>query len=177
MRILALSLQNIYTEKVIADFTHYRESKGCVTVAVAAEQIPVKINVKTVVQQNNEQEAYELMVFGRYQKTESASFLRYDEVLEEGTVTTTVKITDEGALILRSGALKMRMTFQENQTMPGTYQSPYGIMQTEAITKQLEHSFNPLTNEGNLNLLYDLNIQGTKAGTYHLKITYKEESK
>lgn len=158
-------------------FRHDRKCKGCVTVAAAAEQIPVKINVKTVVQQDNEQQAYELTVFGRYQKTESASFLRYEEVLEEGTVTTTVKITAEGALILRSGAVKMRMTFRKNQTMPGSYQSPYGTMQAEAITKQLEHSFHLHTNEGNLNLLYDLNIQGTKAGTYHLKISYKEEGK
>lgn len=145
--------------------------------ASPAEQIPVKINVKTDVHQNNENEIYELTVFGRYQKTDSASFLRYEEVVEAGTVTTTVKITEEGALILRSGALKMRMTFRENQTITGTYQSPYGTLQTEAITKQLEHSYHPHTKEGHLELLYDLIIQGSQAGTYHLTITYKEEAK
>ena len=142
-----------------------------------AEQIPVKINVKTDIKQGNETQSYQLTTFGRFQQTDTSSFLRYEEELEVGKVTTTIKLTSQGALILRSGALNMRMTFKKQQTMPGTYQTPYGTMQTEAHTQQLSYFFQPEIKEGSVNLIYDLTIQGDFSGTYHLNITYKEEAK
>ena len=95
--------------------------------------------------------------------------------MEIGKVSTTIKLSSEGALILRSGAMNMRMTFKKQQTMPGTYQTPYGTMQTEAHTQSLTYSFQPEIKEGSVQLIYDLTIHGSLAGTYHLNITYKEE--
>jgi uncharacterized beta-barrel protein YwiB (DUF1934 family) len=140
-----------------------------------ADQIPVKINVKTNIIQGEDTETYEFITFGRYQQTDTASFLRYEEEMEIGKVSTTIKLSSDGALILRSGAMNMRMTFRQQQTMPGTYQTPYGTMQTEAHTQQLSFFSQPEITEGLVELIYDLTIQGSLAGTYHLNITYKEE--
>lgn len=142
-----------------------------------AEQLPVIIKVKTDIKQGQETENYEFITIGRFQQTATASFLRYDEEMEVGKVTTTIKLSKDGASILRSGALNMKMTFQKQLTMPGTYQSPYGTMQTEAHTHQLSYHFQPEIKEGSVELVYDLTIQGSLAGTYHLNITYKEEAK
>jgi uncharacterized beta-barrel protein YwiB (DUF1934 family) len=117
------------------------------------------------------------MAFGRLQKTENATFLRYNEEMEVGTVATTIKLSPKGALILRSGAIKMRMNFSERQTLPGTYQTPFGTMQTETHTEKLSYLSQPNINEGTVDLIYNLTIQGSLAGTYHMTITYKEEGK
>nr|WP_318506747.1 DUF1934 domain-containing protein [Bacillus sp. T3] len=63
-------------------------------------------------QASTQPETYELITFGQYQETQTAAYLRYQEVLEVGTVNTTVKITNDEMLILRSGALNMRMVFR-----------------------------------------------------------------
>jgi uncharacterized beta-barrel protein YwiB (DUF1934 family) len=141
------------------------------------EQIPVTLHVKTKIKQGNDTESYELMAFGRLQKTENATFLRYNEEMEVGNVATTIKLSPKGALILRSGAIKMRMNFSERQILPGTYQTPFGTMQIETHTEKLSYLSQPNISEGTVDLIYNLTIQGSLAGTYHMTITYKEEGK
>lgn len=169
-----------------------------------AEQIPVKINVKTAIYQgdgsgtagtaktaktaetaetpetadNTETpETYELTVFGRYQKTSTAVYLRYIEAMEVGNVDTTVKIAEKETLILRNGAIKMRMVFRPGHQVSGTYHSPHGLMEIVTDTKTLQYFFNEQIKEGSVSLKYDLTMQGTLAGTYCLEIKFKEEGK
>jgi uncharacterized beta-barrel protein YwiB (DUF1934 family) len=142
-----------------------------------ADQIPVKVTVKTAIYSGSEKETFELTTFGRYYKKASSSYLQYDEVMEEGDVHTTVKITGNEVLILRSGAIKMRLHFLLNKKTPGNYKTPYGLLETSALTKRLETDFNEEKQEGHVDLLYDMAIQGSNAGTYHLTINYKEEAK
>ena len=47
-----------------------------------------------------------------FKKTMSA-YLRYEEAMEEGSVRTIVKMAAEEALILRNGAVKMRLPFEK----------------------------------------------------------------
>jgi uncharacterized beta-barrel protein YwiB (DUF1934 family) len=158
-----------------------------------AEQIPVKINVKTTIHQGDgfkpavtagtiekvkkaeTTETYELIAFGRYKKTASAVYIRYTEAMEVGNIDTTVKITDKETLILRNGAIKMRMIFHPGHQVSGTYHTPHGLMEIITDTKTLQYSFNEKTNEGQISLQYDLSMQGALAGTYDLEIKFKEE--
>ncbi|ESU34419.1 hypothetical protein G3A_01300 [Bacillus sp. 17376] len=154
------------------------QEKGVLTVSSKpAEQIPVKVTVKTVIYSGKEKETFELTTFGRYYKKANSSYLQYDEVMEEGDVHTTVKISGDEVLILRSGAIKMRLLFLLNKKNPGNYQTQYGLLQTSALTKRLDTDFNEMKQEGHVDLLYDMAIQGATAGTYHLTINYKEEGK
>ena len=50
------------------------------------EQMPVKITVNTTIQNGKEKETYELITFGHYDKKTNSVFLRYEELLEEGTL-------------------------------------------------------------------------------------------
>ncbi|WP_187118987.1 DUF1934 domain-containing protein [Bacillus marasmi] len=144
-------------------------------------QIPVKLYIKTVIYhpESTEPEKYELIVFGQYQRTATASYLRYQEVLEAGTVNTTVKIAhnDREMMILRNGAIKMRMVFRPNTPVSGTYHAPHGYMEIVTEAKSFAHEHNNNTNEGTIKLKYDLSMQETLAGTYNLEIKYKEERK
>jgi uncharacterized beta-barrel protein YwiB (DUF1934 family) len=138
-----------------------------------AEQMPVKIKISTEIHQDGNKETFEMITFGRYYQKGESSFLQYEEVLEDAKINTTVKISEQEVLILRSGAIKMRMRFQEQKTLAGTYETPYGVLQTSASTKRLNQSLK--NNTGLLELVYDLQMQGQDSGTYHMTIQYEEE--
>ncbi|MGJ7920699.1 DUF1934 domain-containing protein [Neobacillus sp. LXY-4] len=144
---------------------------------MTTEPIPVKINVKTMIDHGDHTETYELTAFGRYQQTATASFLRYEEAMEVGPVNTMIKMAENEVLILRNGAVKMRMVFRKGLAVSGTYHSPHGLMEIITEAKSIDHSHNKETNEGMINLHYDLSMQATLAGTYHLEIKYEEERK
>lgn len=129
-----------------------------------AEQIPVKLKVKTVV----DEEEYELTTFGHFFKKGQSAYLKYEESMEEGAVKTTVKIKENEVLILRSGAVDMRLHFLLDKTTPGTYQTPLGVLATETETKRI------MIEEERIEILYKLSIQGSHAGTYHMNIHYQE---
>ena len=132
-------------------------------------ETPIKINVKTTIHQQESSETIELNVFGRYFEKDGASFLKYEEVLEEGTVRTIVKVAPDEALILRGGAVKMRLPFRLHKKLRGSYEMPFGVFETMTMTRRLVHS------EGLIDILYDFNMQGSPAGTYHLEITFQED--
>ena len=111
----------------------------------------------------------ELTVLGRYLEKDGAAFLKYEEALEEGTVRTIVKVTPEEALILRGGAVKMRLPFMLHKKRIGSYEMPFGTFETMTMTKRLEYS------KGLIDILYDFTMQGSPAGTYHLEITFQED--
>lgn len=135
------------------------------------EELPVKIKVKTTIWNNGDKETFELTTFGRYYEKNDSVFLQYEEHLEEGEVKSIVKVSHEAALILRSGAINMRMVFAKNKKQAGRYETPYGTMGLQTNTKRLVHE------KGLLDILYDLHMQGGLAGTYHMELTYEEEKK
>lgn len=140
-----------------------------------SESTPVKIHLKTTITVGEESDAFELVSFGRYYEKGDAFFIKYDEVQEEGTIHTIVKVTDTQALILRSGAVKMRMVFNEEEEMNGSYESELGTLLLTTKTKKLSHTKNLSKTEGDFNLSYELIMQGSPVGDYEMSINFKEE--
>lgn len=133
---------------------------------MANNETPVKITVTTTI---NQQETLELVVFGNaYQKGE-AFFLQYEEVLEEGTVRTIVKVARNEALILRGGAVKMRLPFHLQKEMRGSYEMPFGVFETTTLAKKIERT------EGLIDIHYDFSLDGAPAGTYQMEIRFQED--
>ncbi|WP_420828150.1 DUF1934 domain-containing protein [Cytobacillus citreus] len=139
------------------------------------EQMPVKIKVKTDIRDGSSKDTFELTAFGRYYIKENARFLQYDEAMEEGMAKTIIKVSDQEGLILRSGAVKMRLPFKMNKKLQGNYHTPYGVFEIGTMTKRLDHQFDEETGSGSIDLLYELKMQGASTGTYHLFITFEEE--
>ncbi|MCA1055064.1 DUF1934 domain-containing protein [Rossellomorea aquimaris] len=139
------------------------------------ESTPVKIHLKTNVTIGDDSDAFELVSFGRFYEKDDAFFLKYDEVQEEGTIHTVVKVTDTQALILRSGAVKMRMVFNEWEEMNGSYESELGTLLLKTKTKKLSHTKHLSKAEGDFNLSYELIMQGSSVGDYEMSINFKEE--
>jgi uncharacterized beta-barrel protein YwiB (DUF1934 family) len=141
---------------------------------VAALEMPVKVVVRTTISQGDESEVFELVTFGRFFHKGSAFYLFYEEELDVGKIKTSVKFSDNDAVLIRSGAVNMRLAFHPNRQMKGHYETPYGTMDTMTDTKGLTHQ-QMSDKEGKLNLLYDFMLQEDHAGTYQLEISYKKE--
>ncbi|WP_083413203.1 YwiB family protein [Bacillus massilinigeriensis] len=135
--------------------------------------MPVKVKVVTVIERGEERDRLELSAAGKMFRKGDSVYLQYEEKLEEGIVNTTVKMKKEDVLILRSGAVKMRLHLLAEKETPGTYQSPYGLLQTTAATKRLTQIADNTANRGVIEAVYDLSLGGDHAGTYHLRIDYK----
>lgn len=144
--------------------------------ALTAEmQTPVKIHLVTIARQEDDEEKYELTLFGRYYRKGNSVYLKYDEVQEEGTVHTIVKISEDEALILRSGLIKMRLSFRLSEQRNGSHESPFGSLMLSTSTKTLtHHESNDIVN-GRISLKYDLAMQGAHTGEYEMRIDYRED--
>ncbi|MHC0036559.1 YwiB family protein [Pseudoneobacillus sp. C159] len=138
-------------------------------------EMPVRISVRTTISQaDGERESFELVTFGRFFRKGAAYYLLYEEVMDVGKIKTSVKFTETEALILRSGAVNMRLAFGINRRMKGHYETPYGTMDTMTKTRKLQHhQTNP--SRGSLDLEYDFWLQEDQAGTYHMEISYQKE--
>ena len=95
-------------------------------------------------------------------------YLVYEEVQDEKTIRTTVKLSGQNALILRSGGVKMRLPFERGELQTGSYDTQYGTMIITTDTKHLYFE------EGHFQVEYELNINNEVAGTYTLELTYTE---
>lgn len=136
----------------------------------------VKIQVKTTIFQYNSKEMIESTARGRFFQKDKASYLQYEEAGEEGSTRTVVKVSEAEALILRSGAVKMRLPFMLHKKMRGSYEMSLGRFDTATVAKRIEHTYHAESGEGLIDILYDFSMQGApRAGTYHLEITFQEE--
>lgn len=149
--------------------------KGGVILTNTIGQKSAKIKVKTMIWNNGEEETFELTTFGRYYEKGDSSYLQYEELLEEDTVKSIVKVSEDEVLILRSGAVNMRMVFSAGDKHTGRYETSYGVMGVETITKKLAHKLEE--HRGSIDVLYELHMQGALAGTYQLEISFEEEKK
>lgn len=140
-------------------------------------QMPVKISVKTTIRNGQDKETYELIAFGQYIRKANSNYIRYEEIMEEGSIQTTVKIAEGEGSILRNGVINMRLPFQKNKYLIGRYETPYGILELETKTSRISHQFNESNRKGEIDILYDLKMQGAHAGTYHLLISFEEEKR
>ncbi len=138
-------------------------------------QTPIKIHLTTKIKLDQDEEAYELTVFGRHYQKGDTIYLKYDEVQEQGTIHTVVKITKDEAFILRTGLLKMRLNFKLNEQKRGSHESELGTLFLTTDTKQFVHHETNDHCDGRLHLAYELSMQDTLAGFYEMEIVYKED--
>ncbi|WP_026314458.1 DUF1934 domain-containing protein [Heyndrickxia acidiproducens] len=136
------------------------------------DSYPVKIQLSTQIFQE-EQEKVEMILSGRYYEKGNAAYLKYDEVQEEGKVHTVVKISGSRALILRSGAIRMRLDLRVGEKRRSTYESRYGNFPMEAKATGIGHHRSGQA-QGRFSLGYELFMQGNHLGTYNMAIHYEE---
>lgn len=132
---------------------------------------PIQIQLTSVIRYlESEAEKYEMWLEGHLTEKRGAYYIRYTEEQEAGSITTMIKITDDTALIMRSGAVMMRLPLQKDVPQAGHYNSDAGQMPLAIDTQALEHDIA----RGQFTTTYELAISGQKVGSYTLTINYTE---
>lgn len=138
------------------------------------KKVEIKL-VSAIVPTDGERETYEMWLQGSFIEKAGKSYLRYEEVQEEQSIRTVVKLTDEQAFIMRSGGVNMRLPLNTKQKAVGHYESVYGSLPLMTQTHQLAFQANQGSNvSGRFRTQYDLIIDGTSVGNYTLEIHYSE---
>jgi uncharacterized beta-barrel protein YwiB (DUF1934 family) len=134
----------------------------------------VKINVKTTIFQDGQEEIIEGAAQGDFFQKDKSAYLQYEEMSDQGSIRTIVKMKQNEALILRTGAVKMKLPFKLNQKKSGSYELPFGKFETTTVAKNIDLCYE--NGQGKIDLRYDFSMQGAPSvGTYHLEITFQEE--
>ena len=134
-------------------------------------KVKIKL-VSSIIPTDGELETYEMWLQGTFIEKSGTQYLRYEEVQDEQTIRTTVKLTDHQSFIIRSGGVNMRLPLNTTQKERGRYESMYGTI--PLVTKTHQLSYERQQTSGQFKTQYDLIIGGSSVGNYTLEINYTE---
>lgn len=137
--------------------------------------VPVSIQLKTIVQQGNEQKDFFFDLEGQLVKMGDTLYIRYKEELLEDTEPTpvTIKIEPDGHVqLIRAGELRMRLRFSYQEKLDTSYRTPYGLLQISTFTHNLRVSLKDQPMSGKILVDYDLYSQTERIGEYHLELEF-----
>ncbi|MGC3744496.1 DUF1934 domain-containing protein [Enterococcus faecalis] len=137
--------------------------------------VPVSIQLKTIVQQGNEQKDFFFDLEGQLVKMGDTLYIRYKEELLEDTEPTpvTIKIEPGGHVqLIRAGELRMRLRFGYQEKLDTSYRTPYGLLQISTFTHNLRVSLKDQPMSGKILVDYDLYSQTERIGEYHLELEF-----
>ena len=137
--------------------------------------VPVSIQLKTIVQQGNEQKDFFFDLEGQLVKMGDTLYIRYKEELLEDTEPTpvTIKIEPDGHVqLIRAGELRMRLRFGYQEKLDTSYRTPYGLLQISTFTHNLRVSLKDQPMSSKILVDYDLYSQTERIGEYHLELEF-----
>ncbi len=140
-----------------------------------ANEIRSQVNIKlvsTIRPSDGESDSYEMWLKGQLLEKAGSLYLKYDEVQEDKTIRTTMKLGHEKALIMRAGSVNMRLPLNIIEQQKGHYESEFGSMPLIIDTKKITFTKQALS--GDFHVQYDLLMGGQSVGNYTLDITFTE---
>ncbi|MFJ7889530.1 DUF1934 domain-containing protein [Lysinibacillus xylanilyticus] len=137
----------------------------------ARSQVNIKL-ISKIRPIDGESEGYEMLLTGQLLEKAGSIYLKYEEVQEDKTIRTTMKLGSEQALIMRNGAVKMRLPLNIIEKQMGHYESEFGSMPLVIDTKEM--MFTKQAVSGDFHVQYDLLMGGQSVGNYTLDITFTE---
>ena len=121
-----------------------------------------------------DEETYELLATGQYIIKAGRSYLKYEEEQNGKRIQTTIKMGAEDALIMRNGAVDMRLPFNLEGERFGTYGNGPATFDLRVKTERLEFIEKEDVFGGKFGVMYTLLAEGSILGKYELTITYTE---
>lgn len=134
-------------------------------------QVNIKL-ISTIRPIDGESETLEMWLDGQLINKADSLYLKYEEVQDEKTIRTTMKLDKERALIMRAGAVKMRLPLNIFEQQIGHYESEFGSMPLVTQTKNMLFTRHEM--RGDFHVQYDLLMGGQNVGNYTVDITFTE---
>lgn len=138
----------------------------------AEETVHVQLH-SSIHHPGQEKETHTFQAIGRYTEKSNSAYLQYEEELDGQKIQTIVKLGNEEALIMRSGAIKMRLPLSKVEERFGEYQNGPVTFKLQVKTTELDIIQEEERN-GKFQAAYELYAEGSILGTYELSITYSE---
>ncbi|OEC00887.1 hypothetical protein GY31_15700 [Lysinibacillus sphaericus] len=134
-------------------------------------QVNIKL-ISTIRPIDGESETLEMWLDGQLINKADSLYLKYEEMQDDKTIRTTMKLDTERALIMRAGAVKMRLPLNIFEQQIGHYESELGSMPLVTQTKNMLFTRHEM--RGEFHVQYDLLMGGQNVGNYTLDITFTE---
>lgn len=135
---------------------------------------PITVKTVTEIRHRGDKQMVSVEAKGYLYHKDDAMILTYEEEMPEaGRVKTTVKMKESEVVIIRSGAVSMRQVFRKGASTTGSYRTPYGTMEMETTTENIQSDWRDATEKGKLFLTYLLKIQGEETGRHCVTVMFK----
>lgn len=143
--------------------------------ASATNSRSVQITLHSSIQHpGQKKEQHHLRLTGQLIQKAQTNFLKYEEQLDDLRVRTTVKMTEDEALIMRSGGVSMRLPFSLEQIRAGQYGNGPAQFNLNVKTASITTKHDEAKGAGSFSVHYELLDNEQSMGTYELTLTYTE---
>lgn len=111
-----------------------------------------------MMEMGDDQEPIEIVVPGQYYFRNGSHYLRYEEILDEGSGTTInyIKISPKGMEVRKQGLINVHMVFEQGKKNMTYYTTPYGTLQMGIAATGME--LEETENEINMKVDYSLDM-------------------
>ncbi|MBC1919318.1 DUF1934 family protein [Listeria booriae] len=143
------------------------------------EKTAVRLRLRTISKQETVEERSELDVSGVFylDHATGSRYLHYEEEQEAGVIRTVLKITDKEVLLMRSGAVSMRMHFFKERKR-STVSVDYGVgklmMESELLNIEEVYEDSELF-AGKIDFQYELLDNGVNIGLFDVSMILEED--
>lgn len=133
----------------------------------------VDIKLSTSHMHDGEIDQYHIEKQGEITNMNGHYYMRYSEQDEAGEIVTTIKLAKTGTVtVIRHAAVDSRMLFDKNASSQMTYHTPYGSMEIEIDTHQLDMAYQFKPFAGKVQVGYTLYTAGNKLGDYTMHLVF-----
>lgn len=139
------------------------------------QKVPIDIKIVTTIFDKGAADSIAIQTTGLKYEKNHAIFFTYEETLEHGgNVQTIVKVTEDKAHVLRSGAISMRHMYHRGHVTESTYRSLGQAIAMKTKTDTLLYKYNDRAKSGMLQFGYRLTLAGSDVGRYRMILTFTE---
>lgn len=133
----------------------------------------VNIDIKTVQRSSvGEIDSIEVKTSGKIYYKNDGVYVIYDEIIESGKITNTIKIVDDTLSIKKNGHISSLMTFDKGKATVTKYKTPQGVFFMDIKTNEIDVNIKEDYIEANIN--YNIDIQGLFSGINEISIKIRK---
>lgn len=136
----------------------------------------VKIELRTVIEDDGEKELMIVKQKGKYYKRNDLEVLTYTEKTDgEKDISNMISIYPDKINIKRTGSISMNQLFLKGRLTESLYRHPYGNIHMEIDTVSMSYESMEETGRGQAVIAYKVMLNGTEERNHYLTLTFMEE--
>lgn len=137
----------------------------------------VKIELRTVIEDDGEKELMIVKQRGKYFKRRDLEVLTYTEKTDgEEDVKNMISIYPDKINIKRTGAISMNQLFLKGKLTECLYKHPYGNIHMEIDTVSMSYEPMEESGRGQAVIAYRVQLNGARKRNHYLTLTFMEEN-